>query len=193
MKKVFLLFFAMAWVIQAGAAQEYSVDNSHTEIGFSVKHMVVATVRGQFTDFSGKVFYDEEDVTRSTVVGVVKTASITTTNEKRDEHLRSADFFDAAQYPEILFKSSRIEKKGDGHVVYGDLTIRGVTREIALDFVITGTVIDPWGNQRIGLEASGKINRQDFGVSWSKALDAGGLVVSDEVRINILAEFIKNN
>ncbi len=189
--KIVMFVLAMMWSAVAGAAQEYTVDNSHTEVGFSVKHMVVATVRGQFNNFSGTIFFDENDLGKSSVEGVVKVASISTANEKRDEHLRSADFFDAAQYPDIVFKSKKFEKKGDGYVVYGDLTMRGVTKEIALDFTITGKITDPWGNERVGLEASGKINRMDFGVSWNKTIEAGGLVVSEEVKINILAELIK--
>ncbi len=189
--KIAMFVLAMISASVAGAAQEYTVDNSHTEVGFSVKHMVIATVRGQFSDFSGTIFFDENDLSKSSVEGVVKVASIKTANEKRDEHLRGADFFDAAQYPDIVFKSKKIEKKGEDYIVYGDLTMRGVTKEIALDFTITGKVTDPWGNERVGLEASGKINRMDFGVSWNKTLDAGGFVVSEEVKINILAELIK--
>jgi polyisoprenoid-binding protein YceI len=191
MKSKLMFMMGLVWAFTANAGQEYTVDNSHTEVGFSVKHMVVATVRGTFTEFSGKVFYDEQDVSKSTVEGVVKVASINTSNTKRDEHLRGADFFDAAAFPEILFKSKKVEKAGDGFVVIGDLTMRGVTKEVKLNFVITGKVTDPWGNERIGLEASGKINRQEFGVSWNKSLDNGGFVVSDDVKIDILAELIK--
>ncbi|HOC87961.1 MAG TPA: YceI family protein, partial [bacterium] len=165
----------------ARSAQEYTIDAAHSEVGFSVKHMVVATVRGNFTEFSGKIMYDENDISNSSVEGVIKTASINTGNSKRDEHLRNSDFFDAANHPEILFKTKKVEKKGDGFVAIGDLTMRGVTKEVALDFEITGKITDPWGNERVGLEARGVINRQDFGISWNNALDNGGVVVSNEV------------
>jgi len=153
--------------------------------------MVVATVRGNFTEFSGKIMYDENDISNSSVEGVIKTASINTGNSKRDEHLRNSDFFDAANHPEILFKTKKVEKKGDGFVAIGDLTMRGVTKEVALDFEITGKITDPWGNERVGLEARGVINRQDFGICWNNALDNGGVVVSNEVKLLIQAELIK--
>jgi len=175
----------------ARSAQEYTIDAAHSEVGFSVKHMVVATVRGNFTEFSGKIMYDENDISNSSVEGVIKTASINTGNSKRDEHLRNSDFFDAANHPEILFKTKKVEKKGDGFVAIGDLTMRGVTKEVALDFEITGKITDPWGNERVGLEARGVINRQDFGISWNNALDNGGVVVSNEVKLLIQAELIK--
>ncbi len=175
----------------ARSAQEYTIDAAHSEVGFSVKHMVVATVRGNFTEFSGKIMYDENDISNSSVEGVIKTTSINTGNSKRDEHLRNSDFFDAANHPEILFKTKKVEKKGDGFVAIGDLTMRGVTKEVALDFEITGKITDPWGNERVGLEARGVINRQDFGISWNNALDNGGVVVSNEVKLLIQAELIK--
>lgn len=175
----------------ARSAQEYTIDAAHSEVGFSVKHMVVATVRGNFTEFSGKIMYDENDISNSSVEGVIKTTSINTGNSKRDEHLRNSDFFDAANHPEILFKTKKVEKKGDGFVAIGDLTMRGVTKEVALDFEITGKITDPWGNERAGLEARGVINRQDFGISWNNALDNGGVVVSNEVKLLIQAELIK--
>jgi polyisoprenoid-binding protein YceI len=186
------ILMAVLSAFAAYAAQEYTIDTAHSEVGFSVKHMVVATVRGTFTEFSGKVFYDENDISKSSVEGMIKASSMSTANAKRDEHLRSADFFDAGNYPDILFKTTRIEKKGDGYVAYGDLTMRGVTREIALDFEITGKITDPWGNERVGLEARGVLNRQDYGISWNKALDNNGWVVSNEVTLLIQAEFIKN-
>jgi polyisoprenoid-binding protein YceI len=177
--------------VRSFGADEYLIDNAHTQIGFKVKHMVVATVQGKFNEFSGTVFYDEKDVTKSSVQGTVKVASINTDNPKRDEHLRSADFFDAANFPEITFKSKKIVKQGDGLVAIGDMTIRGVTKEIKVPFTINGKLVDPWGKTRVGLDATATINRQDFGVSWNKALDNGGVVVSNEVKIEINAEFIK--
>jgi polyisoprenoid-binding protein YceI len=130
-------------------------------------------------------------MTRSSVEVSIKTGSIDTKNAKRDEHLRSPDFFDAAKYPDITFKSKRIEKSGEDYVAVGDLAMRGVVKEIKLPFTFAGVVTDPYGNTRLGLSASTRLNRQEYGVSWSKALDNGGLVVSDDVEIEIEIEAIK--
>jgi polyisoprenoid-binding protein YceI len=183
-----VLFLALS---SAFAADEYTIDAAHTQVGFSVKHMMITTVRGSFKEFSGKIFYDEKDVTKSTIEGVIKVASINTENEKRDEHLRSADFFDAVKYPDITFKSKKIVKRGTGYVAIGDLAMRGVTKELELPFTIIGKITDLRGNVRIGVEAKTKINRQDYGVSWNKVIDNGGLVVSDEVTLDLTGEFIK--
>jgi len=191
MKQLLSLIFLLFAAGFAAAADEYSIDAAHTQVGFSVKHMVIATVRGTFKEFSGTVFYDEKDITRSRIEGVIKTASINTDNEKRDEHLRASDFFDAAQYPDIRYKSKKIMKRNDEWVAVGDLTMRGVTKEIELTFTVSESIVDPYGNTRIGVEARGKINRQDFGVAWSKKLDSGGLVVGDEVKLELAGEFIK--
>ena len=172
-------------------AAEYEIDKSHTRVGFSVKHMVISTVRGEFTDYEGKIFFDENDVTRSTVEGTIKVASISTSNEKRDEHLRSSDFFDVQNHPEITFKSKRVEKRGDNHVIIGDFTMRGVTREVEIPFKVTGTLVDPWGGERVGIEAAFTLNRKDYGVAWTKTLDNGGLVVSDQVNIELFFQGIK--
>ncbi|HPI73496.1 MAG TPA: YceI family protein [bacterium] len=191
MKGLLSLMILLSAAGYTAAAEEYSIDAAHTQVGFSVKHMVIATVRGHFKEFSGTVFYDEIDITRSRIEGVIKTASIYTDNEQRDEHLRTSDFFDAAQYPEIRYKSKKILKRNDEWVAVGDLTIRGVTREVELTFTVSEPIVDPYGNARIGVEARGKINRQDFGVAWSKKLDSGGLVVGDEVKLELAGEFIK--
>ncbi len=191
MKRLFLAMFALSAAGYSAAAEEYLIDAAHTQVGFSVKHMVIATVRGHFKEFSGTVFYDEKDITRSRIEGVIKTASIYTDNEKRDEHLRASDFFDAATYPEITYKSKKILKRNDEWVAVGDLTMRGVTREIELTFTVSEPILDPYGNTRVGVEARGKINRQDFGVAWSKQLDSGGMVVGDEVKLELAGEFIK--
>lgn len=191
MKSRFTFALALLFAFGAQAGQEYTVDASHTEVGFSVKHMVVATVRGNFNEFSGKVLFDANDLSKTSVEGVVKVASINTNNSRRDEHLRSADFFDVANHPEITFKTKSVSKKGDGYTAISDLTIRGVTKEVTLDFTVTPEVKDPWGNVRVGLEATGMINRQDFGLMWNKALEGGGVLVSNEVKLVIAAEFIK--
>ncbi len=190
MKKT-ILTFLLAITGVSLAADEYLVDAAHTQIGFKVKHMVVTTVQGKFNEFTGKVFYDEADVTKSSVEGTIKVASIDTDNPKRDEHLRNSDFFDAATHPEIVFKSKKIVKQGEGFAAIGDVTMRGVTKEIKVPFTITGKLVDPWGKTRVGLEATATLNRQDFGVSWNKTLDNGGVLVSNEVKIEINAQFIK--
>lgn len=183
---------AIAALATAGmAADKYAVDPSHSSVGFAVKHMVVSKVKGYFNDYAVNIVYDDKDITKSSVEVAIKMASIDTKAAKRDEHLRSPDFFDAAKYPEITFKSKRIEKSGEGYVAVGDLTMRGVTKEIQLPFTFAGVITDPYGNTRLGLSAATKLNRQDYGVSWSKTLDNGGLVVSDDVEIEIEIEAIK--
>jgi polyisoprenoid-binding protein YceI len=173
-----------------GQSQKYSIDKSHSEIGFEVTHMVIADVKGEFKDYDVNLMFDPNDLANSTVETRVKIASIDTDEQKRDNHLRSSDFFDAENHPEIVFTSKKIEKKGDTYVAHGDLSIRGVTKEVSLPFEIKGPIQDPWGNTRIGVDAEMTINRQDYGVSWNKTMDAGGVVVGDEVRIVIKGEFI---
>lgn len=166
-------------------AATYDVDPSHSTIGFAVRHMVVTTVRGTFNEFQGQFTYDPENPAAFSASAVIQTASIDTRNRKRDDHLRSEDFFDAAKYPEITFETTGAEQSGDQLIVRGNLTMRGVTREISIPITFSGPVTDPWGNTRVGFEGSTTINRQDWGISWSRTLDNGGLVVSDEVRIEI--------
>ena len=173
------------------AADKYIADKSHTNIGFTVKHMVIATVPGKFNDYSIDFMFDATDLSKSSVKTTIKTASINTDNQKRDEHLRSADFFDAATYPEITFVSSSITKRGNDYVAKGTLTMRGISKEVEMPFKILGPVQDPWGNTKLGIEASLTVNRQDYGISWSKSLDTGGLVVSDDVNIELDVEFQK--
>jgi polyisoprenoid-binding protein YceI len=177
--------------VTSWAAEEYKIDRAHSSVGFAVRHMVVSKVKGEFNEWSGTILYDDKNIYKSSVEVTIKTASVDTKDVKRDEHLRSADFFDVEKQPEIIFKSKRIEKSDDGYVAVGDLTLRGVTKEIQISFEIAGMITDPYGNTRMGLSASTKINRQDFGVSWSKTLDTGGLVVSDDVDIEIEIEAVK--
>ncbi len=173
------------------AADKYVADKAHTNIGFTVKHMVITTVPGKFNDYMIDFIFDANDLNKSSIKVTIKTASINTDDEKRDEHLRSADFFDAAKYPEITFVSSSIMKKGNDYVAKGTLTMRGVSKEIELPFRILGPVQDPWGNTKMGVEASLTVDRQDYGISWSKSLDTGGLVVSDDVNIKLDVELQK--
>lgn len=182
---ILAILAALVIASPARSADTYQIDTAHSWIGFSVRHMMVTNVRGRFTDFSGTIVYDEQDITKSSVSVTIKTASINTENADRDRHLRSADFFDVEKHPEITFVSKRIEKRGAGYVCIGTLTIRGVSREVAIPFTITGKVKDQRGNTRIGIEASLTINRQDYGVTWNRTLDAGGVVVSNDVKIEL--------
>lgn len=191
-KSVFAMATLFLVLVQFGQAQEkYTIDVAHSLLGFGVKHMVITTVNGKFNDFSGTIVYDESDISKLRAEVTIKTASIDTDNPKRDDHLRSPDFFDAANNPEIKFVSKKAVTDGDQHIMYGDLTIRGVTKEVAIPFSVTQKIVDPWGNTRRGMEGSLKINRQDFGVKWNKQLDAGGLVVSDDVKITLQIEAIQ--
>jgi polyisoprenoid-binding protein YceI len=191
-----LVSFLLAGVLSLGvahgalAADVYVTDTAHTLVGFTVRHLVITKVRGKFNEFVGTITYDENDVTKSSLHGTIKTASIDTDDAKRDEHLRSTDFFDAATHPEITFASKRVEKKGEGYVMIGDLTIRGTTKEVAMPFTLTGKITHR-GKTRIGFEASLQINRKDFGVSYHRLTDTGGLVVSDTVDIELIGEAIK--
>ncbi|HEY8561057.1 MAG TPA: YceI family protein [Pyrinomonadaceae bacterium] len=170
----------------------YSLDPAHSLIGFAVEHLEINWVEGRFKDFAGTINYDDRDVTKSTVEFSAKIASIDTEIAARDEHLRSADFFDAAKFPEMTFKSTKIEKKGkDKYVLYGGLTIKGVTRQIEFPFAFTGAVKDPWGGTRFGIEAKTKINRRDYGINYGNALAAGGFDVGNEVTIELRLEAVK--
>ncbi len=169
------------------AADEYKIDPVHSTVAFSVKHMVVNTVHGRFNDYSGQILYDEKDPSKSSVNVTIKAASINTDNGQRDGHLKSADFLDVEKHPEITFQSKSVAKTGDGFVAHGVLTIRGVSKDVDLLFKLNGP-IRVGGNNLLGAEANLTINRQDYGVSWSKALDSGGLVVANEVKIDINVE-----
>lgn len=175
-----LLLAGNAW-----AADKYVFDKSHTRVGFAVKHMLITTVRGHFSDFDGTIMYDQNNIENSSIDVIIKTASINTDNERRDNHLRSDDFFNAEQFPEITFKSKKISKTENGYVAVGDLTIRDVTKEVELPFQIIGTIKDRNGNTRMGVEAEMTIKRMDYGVKWSNTLDNGSLVVSDDVKIEL--------
>jgi len=169
----------------------YNIDPAHSLIGFAVRHLEINWVEGRFKDFKGIINYDEKDVTKSSVEFTAKVASIDTEVEARDKHLRTADFFDAEKYPEMTFRSTRVERKGkDGYVLHGDLTLKGVTKPVALPFRLTAAVKDPWGNTRFGVEAQTKINRRDFGVNYGNAF-AGGLDVGNEVTIDLRLEAVQ--
>ncbi len=172
------------------ASGGFGFDMPHSFVGFSVKHMVIATVKGQFNTFTGNVIYDPDDLVNSSVEATIDVSSVDTGNEMRDNHLRSAEFFDAEQYPYITFKSTRVETRDDHFVAIGDLTIRGVTKEVELEFELIGPVDGMQGEQRYGANAWLEFNRHDFGVSWNKTLDNGGLIVSDRIKIEINMELV---
>jgi polyisoprenoid-binding protein YceI len=167
------------------AGEKYEIDRTHSNIGFTVRHMAIAKVNGVFKNFSGTVVFDDQDITNSSVSVTIKTASIDTENERRDTHLRSDDFFNAAVDSVITFVSKKIEKQGDGYVAIGDFTLLGLTKEIALPFTILGTIKEQNGNKRLGIEAKTAINRFDYGVKWDRAFEPGNLVVANEVAINL--------
>jgi polyisoprenoid-binding protein YceI len=174
------------------AAATYQIDAAHSTAGFTVRHMMVSNVSGAFTKLSGTVEYDPNNPGQTRVEAVIDAASIQTRNEKRDAHLRSPDFFDTANYPAITFRSRKVEKAGEGRLrVAGDLTIRGVTKEVVLDVDGPTAEIQAQGGYRMGASATARINRQDFGVKWNGVLDNGGVVVSDEVRIQIDVELLR--
>ncbi len=170
----------------------WQIDPVHTNAQFAVRHMMVSTVRGQFTKASGTVNWDGRDLSTASVDVVIDANSVDTREPKRDAHLRSADFFDTAKYPTLSFKSTRIETAGNGHLrMAGDLTIRGVTKPIVFDVNgPTAAITDPGGGRRIGASATATINRKDFGVSWNRALDSGGVVVGDDVEITVDLEMV---
>jgi polyisoprenoid-binding protein YceI len=170
----------------------WTIDNSHTLVEFSVRHLMISTVKGRFGEVSGKVVADDADPARAQIEVTINAASIDTREAQRDAHLRSADFFDAENFPALTFRSTRIEKaSGDDLKVTGDLTIRGTTREVVLDVTSEGRVTDPWGGQRAGYSAKTKIKRSDFGLTWNMALETGGVVVGDEIKIALEVELVK--
>jgi len=170
----------------------WTLDPAHSSARFSARHMMVATVRGEVKVVSGTLVVPEGDPLQSKVEVEMDPASITTGNPDRDAHLRSADFLDVEHFPKMTFKSTAVSDEGAGRYhVTGELTIRGVTKTVELEVDYNGMVRDPYGNDRIGFEASGEINRHDFGASWNAALEAGGIVVGDRVKLSIDAEFTK--
>lgn len=170
---------------------EWTIDPTHTLVGFTVPHMVVSEVDGHFEQFAGKVLLDDKDLTKSKVELTVQVASIDTGVEDRDKHLRSGDFFDADKHPTITFKSTKITKAGKGFKITGDMTIRGITKSVTLDATLSEAVTSPWGKQVRGAKITGKLNRLDYGVSWNKALDKGGIAVGNEVTIVVKTEINK--
>ena len=170
----------------------WQVDTAHTHISFVARHMMITKVRGEFAKYDIVVNYDEEQPARSTVEATIYTDSINTRDERRDGHLRSPDFLDAANYPAMTFKSTRVEQLANGHGrLIGDLTIRDVTREVALDVEFYGLAKSPWGTTSAGFCGLTKIDRKDWGLTWNQALETGGWLVGDQISIEIEVELIK--
>ncbi len=168
-------------------AGTYNVDASHSNVGFGAKHMMISNIKGQFDKFKGSFTYDEKTNSLQTLTGEVDVNSINTQNEKRDTHLKGADFFDVTKYPSMNLTLLKVE----GEKAYTKLTIHGVTKEVEMKLETSGAVIkDPWGNSRTGLSLVGKINRQDFGLTWNKLIETGGAIVGDEIKIIIELEGI---
>ena len=175
----------------AGTRTEWKLDPTHTHVEFSAKHLMISTVKGRITDVSGSIFIDERTPTNSSVDVTLNAATIDTRTDQRDQHLRSADFLDVEKYPQILFKSTRIEGDRSEFKLTGDLTIRDVTREITLDVEFEGQTKDPWGGERVGFSARGKIDRRDYGLTWNMLLEGGGLTVGNDIKISIEVEAVK--
>ena len=171
-------------------AGTWSLDPTHTHVGFTVRHMMVAKVRGSFADFNAEITVAENPI-ESTLAAVVQMASIDTGNGDRDGHLRTNDFFSIDEFPTMTLTSTSIEPKGDDYVLHADLTIKGVTKSVPFDLEFAGTGQDPWGNTKAGFSASATINRKDFGIEWNAPLETGGVLIGEQVKIEIDAELLK--
>ena len=170
---------------------KWNLDKDHTTLGFEVVHMVVSKTQGKFTEYSGTVEMDAEKQEFKTFEAVIQTASVTTDHQKRDDHLRGADFFDTKTFPTMIFKMKSYTKSGGQYTAIGDFTLLGITKEMTLVGTFNGVIQDPWGNTRAGFTAEGSLNRKDFGMKFSKLLDNGGLMVGDEVKLKLEIEVIK--
>lgn len=168
--------------------KKWTIDPAHSEIGFSVKHMMISKVKGSFESFEAVVEANEEDLNGALIDFKINVASINTNNEDRDNHLRSADFFDAETYPEIKFSANDITKKGTEYELTGDLTIKGVTRPVTFEVEYGGKGTNPWGQEVVAFSAEGKVNRRDFGLTWNQALETGGVLVGEDIKISLELE-----
>jgi polyisoprenoid-binding protein YceI len=195
MKRIAIGFFIATFVLvlpSAFAQSTWTIDPAHSAAQFQVKHMMISTVRGEFTKISGQAVFDGSNYETIKAEAVIEAASINTRVQKRDDDLRSANFFDTANFPQITFKSKRVEDiRGNKFNLVGDLTMKGVTREITLNVEASPIIKGMNGDTRIGAQATGNLNRQDFGIKWNKSLDAGGVVVSNEVKITLDLELIQ--
>ena len=176
-------------LLRANAADNYKIDRAHTSIGFSVRHMGVSNVKGHFDEFAGTIALDNGAIKEAN--GSIQVKSVNTGIQQRDNHLRTAEFFDAAKYPVITFKTKRVEQSGDQTLLIADFTMHGVTKELRLPVTLSGPIKDPQGNTRIGLEAKTTLNRKDYGIQFNAAMKTGGLLVGEEVALDINTEAIK--
>ncbi len=183
-----LVKLGLASILTAGAlfAGTYNVDPTHSNVGFKVKHLMISNVSGNFDTFKGSFEYDEKTKLVKNLTGTIDVSSVNTDNAKRDGHLKSADFFDAAKFPNIEFTLDKIE----GDYAYGSLSIHGISKQVKLDFENNGSIVDPWGNTRVGLAINGKINRSDFGLKYNSVLEAGGVMIGEKIKLDIELEGI---
>jgi polyisoprenoid-binding protein YceI len=192
MKKILsAVLLVILMTASLSTAATFAIDPVHSSIGFKIKHMVISKVRGSFGQFEGIIEFDEVDPALGSVSATITMDSIDTGDQKRDEHLRDADFFNTAEFPTMTFSSKEITKDGDDWQLKGNLTLHGVTRPVALKLEYNGSVDDPWGNHRVGFAAEGKIDRRDFGISWNNTLDKGGLALGNDVMIQMEIEAIR--
>lgn len=194
LKRTVVLALVVLFAAASVPADTWNVDKSHSSVDFTVSHMVISKVRGGFDDFEGVIKFDGENWDKASTTWTIQVASIDTEDEKRDEHLRSGDFFEVEKFPTMTFESKEVvNTEGGDFRLTGDLTIKGVTKEVTFDGEFRGVVNDPWGNTRAGFSAVTSIDRKDFGITWNKTLDQGGLAVGNEVDIRIEVEAIKAN
>ncbi len=175
----------------AGTKTTWKLDPAHTTVEFSAKHLMITTVKGRITDVEGTIVIDEKNPQKSSVEATLKATSLDTRTDQRDQHLRSADFLDVEKFPEIKFRSTRIQGDKAKFKLTGDLTIRDVTKPVTLDVEFEGTTKDPWGGERVGFSANGKIDRREFGLTWNQALETGGVVVGNDIKISLEAQAVK--
>ena len=186
----FLAITATVMMALPAAGADWNVDTSHSSVTFEVKHLAISKVKGAFGEFSGTVTGEADKPETLAVEVEIQVASVNTGNEKRDDHLRNPDFFDVDKFPTMTFKSTGVKMNGDEGVLTGDLTLHGVTKSIQLELEYAGMITDPWGNTRMGFSAEGEIDRTEFGLTWSKAMETGGLVVANEVEIELEIELV---
>jgi polyisoprenoid-binding protein YceI len=187
---MFAVVLSLGFTRPVLSADKYVVDPAHTTVGFVAKHLMIYNVRGKFSEFSGVIMYDEQDIAKSSMHGTIKVASLDTDNEKRDQDLRSATFLDAEKYPDIVFQSRHVEQRGDGYMLLGDLTVHGTTKAIAIPFTVSDKVTH-LGKTMIGFEARLELNRHEFQITYNKLMDNGGLIVGDTVKIELTGRAIK--
>jgi polyisoprenoid-binding protein YceI len=191
MKRLFAALPLLIAGIAHADSVEWKLDLSHSSVGFTVPHLVVSSVDGRFKEATAKVDLDDADLTKSQVSVEINTASVDTGDKKRDDHLKGPDFFDVTKFPKVTFKSTKIAKAGAAYKLTGDLTIRDVTKSVTLDATLSKPVKTPWGNQARAATITGKIKRSDFGLKWNKALEAGGVLVGEDVTLDVKAEVTK--